>query len=197
MINELLEPWHLILASASPRRKELLSHLGIPFEVRVFNFSEELPGSGDPVEIAKHLARSKSNEVKPRLVKGDLVITADTVVWCDGHLMGKPGSREEATGMLRLLSGRTHMVVTGVCLLSDISSVTFSSETLVTFKSLSDEEIFYYVDNYKPYDKAGAYGIQEWIGYVGVERIEGSYFNVMGLPVQKLYSEIIEFIKNA
>ncbi|TFH35206.1 MAG: septum formation protein Maf, partial [Bacteroidia bacterium] len=187
----------LILASASPRRKELLSHLGIPFEVREFNFSEELPGSGDPVEIAKHLARSKSNEVKTRLAKGDLVITADTVVWCDGHLMGKPGSREEATGMLRLLSGRTHMVVTGVCLLSDISSVTFSSETLVTFKSLSDEEIFYYVDNYKPYDKAGAYGIQEWIGYVGVERIEGSYFNVMGLPVQKLYSEIIEFIKNA
>jgi len=196
MIADLFKSRHLILASASPRRRELLSHLGIPFEVRKIEFSEELPESSDPAEIAELLAISKGEEVKRGLSGGDIAITADTVVWCDENILGKPSGRQEAIDMLRMLSGKKHLVVTGVCLLSDTSFTSFSSETLVTFKTLSDQEIEYYIDNYKPYDKAGAYGIQEWIGYIGVEHIEGSYFNVMGLPVQKLYSELIKFIKN-
>lgn len=196
MISELFESRHLILASASPRRQELLSHLGIPFEVRKIDFTEDLPGSGNPVEIAEKLAISKAEVVKIDLGSVDIAITADTVVWCEGNLLGKPADRDEAVRMLRMLSGKTHRVVTGVCLLSDVTHTSFCSETLVTFKSLSEQEISYYIDKFNPFDKAGAYGIQEWIGFIGVERIEGSYFNVMGLPVQKLYSELIKFIHN-
>ena len=196
MISALFDSRNLILASASPRRRELLLHLGIPFEVRTIDFSEELPLTGDPVQIAKQIAILKGEEVRHGLVKGDVAITADTIVWCNGSLLGKPEDREEAAAMLRSLSGKQHLVVTGVCLLSNTSVTSFCSETLVTFKILTDQEIYYYIDNYSPYDKAGAYGIQEWIGFIGVERIEGSYFNVMGLPVQKLYLELIKFLKN-
>lgn len=196
MIGVLFKSTKLILASASPRRKELLAHLGIPFEVRKIDFNEEPPDKSDPREIALFLANSKAGQARVGLREGEVIITADTIVWCDGRLLNKPSGREEALEMLHFLSGKTHRVITGVCLLSGISCRSFYSETLVTFKNLTSEEIVYYVDNFKPYDKAGAYGIQEWIGYIGVERIEGSYFNVMGLPVQKLYCEITKFIQN-
>jgi septum formation protein len=197
MLAELLHNHRIILASSSPRRRELLSSLGIQFEVIKPPFDEAVPVSNDPEAIARSLAFSKARQVKEMEVIGDkdILITADTIVWCDNRVLNKPSGREEAIEMLNTLSGKSHLVVTGVCLLSGISDITFSSGTLVTFKKLSDEEISYYVDNYKPFDKAGAYGIQEWIGFIAVESISGSYYNVMGLPVQKLYTELCKFVK--
>jgi septum formation protein len=197
MLIELLKKHRVILASSSPRRSELLSCLGIQFELIKPLFDEAVPESNDPEEIARYLALSKAQQVykSGNIDDKDILITADTIVWCDGRILSKPSGIDEAFEMLSFLSGKTHLVVTGVCLLSGISNVAFSSSTLVTFKRLSSEEIKYYVDNFKPLDKAGAYGIQEWIGFIGVETISGSYYNVMGLPVQKLYTELIEFIK--
>lgn len=196
MIEYLFKSRRLILASASPRRSELLSHLGIPFEVWKTDYSEVPESNDDPVKAALSLAGRKADQVSHMIKPGDVVITADTVVWCRNMLLNKPADRAEAIEMLNMLSGRRHRVITGVCLFSDISRKTFFSETFVKFKTLSMEEIIYYVDNYKPYDKAGAYGIQEWIGFIGVEEISGSYFNVMGLPVQKLYAELTLFVEN-
>jgi septum formation protein len=184
---------HLVLASASPRRRELLSHLAIPFRVWQHPFVEDSSRDNSPEAIAVNLAVSKSDQIAGRIERGDIVITADTIVWCNGRLLNKPAGREEAISMLTLLSGKTHMVVTGVALRSLAQTASFASVTGVRFRELSEEEIVFYVDNYSPYDKAGAYGIQEWIGYIGVESISGSYFNVMGLPVQKLYTELIKF----
>lgn len=147
-------------------------------------------------EIAVSLALSKADEIRHLVKPDDIFITADTIVWCENRILNKPGDRDEAFEMLRFLSGKTHMVLTGVCLLSNTSVTSFFSETLVTFRELKDLEIEYYIDNFNPYDKAGSYGIQEWIGYIGVEFIEGSYYNVMGLPVQKLYTELINFLNN-
>ena len=183
--------YKIVLASNSPRRRELLGGLGIPFEVKVLpNISESYPDTLPADEIAEYIAREKGDVYKSRIDDDILVITADTVVICDDEVLGKPTDAADARRMLHLLSGRTHHVVTGVCLTTAFRQRSFSVRTEVTFKPLSDEEISYYVENYKPFDKAGAYGIQEWIGYIGVTGINGSYFNVMGLPVQRIYEEL-------
>ena len=186
--------YKVVLASNSPRRRELLGGLGIPFEVNVLpNISESYPDTLPADETAEYIAREKGDVYKNGIDEDILVITADTVVICDNEVLGKPVDAEDACRMLRLLSGRTHHVVTGVCLTTASRQRSFSVRTEVTFKQLSEEEISYYVTHYKPFDKAGAYGIQEWIGYIGVTGINGSYFNVMGLPVQRIYEELKQF----
>lgn len=180
----------IILASNSPRRKELLAGLDVPFEVRVIKGIEEGYPENLPVtEIPQYIAREKASAYQ--VGADELLITADTVVVVGHEVLGKPEDAGEASRMLHELSGRTHQVITGVCLTTAARQRAFSVETDVTFKNLSDDEISYYIERYKPYDKAGAYGIQEWIGYVGVTAIHGSYFNVMGLPVQRIWEEII------
>lgn len=182
---------NIILGSNSPRRKELLGGLGIAFEVRVLpDISENFPENLPVDETALYIAREKAEAYKPLLQEDDLVITADTVVVCGQEVLGKPVDADDARRMLRLLSGRTHHVITGVCLTMVACQRVFSVSTEVTFKQLSDEEINYYINKYQPFDKAGAYGIQEWIGYIGVTGLKGSYFNVMGLPVQRIYEEL-------
>ncbi|WP_299233361.1 Maf-like protein [uncultured Bacteroides sp.] len=186
-----LKKYNIILASNSPRRRELLSGLGINYEVKVINGVDEsylphLRGS----EIPEFISRIKAAAYRPLMGENDLVITADTIVYANNEVLGKPKDRDEAVKMLKILSGHTHQVMTGVSLTTYDFQKTFSSVSDVTFDVLSDEEINFYIDNYKPYDKAGAYGIQEWIGFIGVSGINGSYFNVMGLPVQKLYKEL-------
>lgn len=186
--------YKIVLASGSPRRKELLSGLGYEFEVRLLkDIDETYPEGLSGEEIAKHISRGKAEAYKETLANDELVITADTIVYLEGNVLGKPKDAAEARQMLRSLSGRKHQVITGVTLLTKEKIHTFASVSDVTFANLTDEEIAYYVDKYKPTDKAGAYGIQEWIGFIGVERIEGSYFNVMGLPVQRLYTELKQF----
>lgn len=186
-----LDKYKVILASNSPRRKELLSGLGIRYEVKTLPGIEEtypdtLKGEDIPVYIAREKADAYRNAMQP----DELIITADTIVWLDGVVMGKPTDEADARTMLRCLSGKTHQVITGVCLTTTGFQRSFATVTDVTFAELTDEEIDYYVERYKPMDKAGSYGIQEWIGFVGVEGIEGSYFNVMGLPIQRLYKEL-------
>lgn len=186
--------YNLILASNSPRRKELLRGLDLDFEVRVLpNVAETYPADFGALDVAEYIATEKALAYKNEITEHDLVITADTVVVIGNSVLGKPSDKTEACAMLHRLSGRTHQVVTGVCLTTTDRQRHFSVVTDVTFKHLSDEEIAYYVNRYKPYDKAGAYGIQEWIGYIGVTAINGSYFNVMGLPVQRIYEELSLF----
>lgn len=181
----------LLLASNSPRRKELLAGLDIPMEVvRLKDIDETHPAELEGGDIPLHIARLKMQAYDMELSAGEVLVTADTIVWCNGEEMGKPKDVADAQRMLRALSGRTHQVYTAVCLRSAIDHVEFVCGTDVTFAELTDEQIDYYISQYKPFDKAGAYGIQEWIGYVGVSRLEGSYFNVMGLPVQKLYTAL-------
>ena len=183
--------YRIFLASNSPRRKELLSGLGIPFEVRVNgDIDESYPSDLPPEAIALHISRKKAAAYLQTMSADELIITADTVVVASGEILGKPADASDAHRMLRLLSGTTHQVITGVCLTTTDHQVAFSVTTDVTFKDLSDEEIHYYIDHYRPYDKAGAYGIQEWIGYIGVTGLHGSYFNVMGLPIQRIYEEL-------
>lgn len=179
----------IILASNSPRRKELLGGLGVDFEVKVLKgVDESYPESLLATDVAEYIAAEKAAAYT---VKDDeLLITADTVVIVGRDILGKPADAADACGMLRELSGKTHQVVTGVCLTTSKEQRRFSVTTDVTFKQLSDAEINYYVDKYKPYDKAGAYGIQEWIGYIGVTALSGSYYNVMGFPVQRVYEEL-------
>ena len=182
----------LILSSNSPRRKELLAGLDIPFEVRVIeDIDESYPDSLPTGEIAEYIAQKKAAAYK--VGNDDVLITADTIVVLDDQILGKPADAEEAKQMLRSLSGKTHHVITGVCLKSRDQQHHFSVISEVTFKTLAEDEISYYVENYKPFDKAGAYGIQEWIGYIGVTGLSGSYFNVMGLPVQRIYEELKKF----
>lgn len=188
---ENLNKYRIILASNSPRRKELLSGLGVCYEVKTLPGIEEtypdtLPGE----EIPLYIAREKAAAYRECMQADELIITADTIVWLDGTVMGKPADEEDACRMLRALSGKTHQVITGVCLTTQEFQRGFSTVSDVTFATLTDEEIRYYVQHYRPMDKAGSYGIQEWIGFVGVECISGSYFNVMGLPVQRLYKEL-------
>lgn len=191
-----LSTYSIVLASGSPRRKELLAGLGLKFEVRLLpGIDESYPAGLMGEEIAQTISRKKAEAYRLTLQTDELIITADTIVCLDGQVLGKPSDAEEARRMLRLLSGRTHEVITGVTLLTHDNIHTFSSVTNVKFADITDREIDYYVDNYHPLDKAGAYGIQEWIGYIAVERIEGSYFNVMGLPVQRLYQELKTFCK--
>ena len=179
----------IILASNSPRRRELLGGLDIDFEVRVKDgICEDYPQDLPMEQIPQYISRAKCEAYT--LAADELLITADTIVWTDGRVLGKPASAAEAQGMLRMLSGKTHQVVTGVTLATTEWTTSFSAVTDVTFAELSDDEVRYYVERYAPMDKAGAYGVQEWIGYVGVTRLSGSYYNVMGLPVQRLYSEL-------
>jgi septum formation protein len=186
--------YKLILASNSPRRKELLAGLGMPFEVRVLqNIDEQYPDDLPVSEVARYIAKEKADAYRRIIAPDELIITADTVVIVGDEILGKPVDEADAVRMLKLLSGRTHQVTTGVCLLTAEKESCFDVTTDVTFKALSDEEIHYYVDHYRPFDKAGAYGIQEWIGYIGVTGLHGSYYNVMGLPVQRIYQELTKY----
>ena len=186
----------IILASNSPRRRELLSGLGYSFEVRVLDdIDESYPDTLRGSDVAAYISRVKAEAYRNSMVDDELIITADTIVCLDDKVLGKPADELEAMAMLRGLSGRTHQVYTGVTIVTVEESTTFVTRSDVTFAALTDEEILHYVTQYRPMDKAGAYGIQEWIGYIGVERIEGSYFNVMGLPVQRLYVELKKYLK--
>jgi len=186
-----LKKYKVILASNSPRRKELLGGLGIGYEVKTMpDIDESYPDGLSMEEVPVYIARSKADAYRPLMQPDELIITADTIVWLDGVVMGKPKDEEEACDMLRRLSGQTHQVVTGVCLTTIDRQQSFATVTDVTFDRLTEEEITHYVSRYQPMDKAGAYGIQEWIGYVGVRSIKGSYFNVVGLPIQRLYQEL-------
>ena len=192
---ENLAAYRIILGSNSPRRRELLAGLDLSFDVHVIpGLEENYPDSLQPQEIPVFLSKQKAEAYLPTLEDQVLLITADTIVWNETEVIGKPKDREDAIRMLRSLSGHEHQVVTGVCLTTTEKQETFSVVSSVRFASLTDEEIIYYVDKYKPFDKAGAYGIQEWIGYVGVESISGSFYNVMGLPVQRLYQELKRFV---
>lgn len=185
--------YHIILASNSPRRRELLSGLGLDYEVRTLpGIDESYPDTLSGEEIPVYISSQKASAYLDALKENELLITADTIVWLDGKVLGKPSDEEEACQMLRALSGKTHQVITGVTLATTSFQKSFASVSQVTFASLTEEEIKYYVTHYHPMDKAGSYGVQEWIGFIGVERIEGSYFNVMGLPVQRLYRELKE-----
>ncbi len=188
---ENLKKYHIILASNSPRRRELLAGLDIEYEVKVLpGIDESYPDTLAAEDIPQYISREKAAAYEAALQPDDLVITADTIVWTEGRVLGKPTDEEEAKAMLRQLAGRTHQVITGVTLLTKAMKRTFAVTSEVTFDALTEEEISYYVERYRPLDKAGAYGIQEWIGYVGVSALHGSYFNVMGLPVQRLYKEL-------
>ena len=191
---ENLEKYHIILASNSPRRRELLGGLGISFEVKVLpDIEEGYPEGLSIEEIPRYIAAEKAAAYKDIMADNDLIITADTVVVLGDEVLGKPTDLNDAKRMLRKLSGKTHQVVSGVYLMTKEKERGFSVVTGVTFKELSDEEIDYYVEKYHPLDKAGAYGIQEWIGYIGVTGLNGSYYNVMGLPVQRIYNELLLF----
>jgi len=185
---------HIILASRSPRRRYLLKQLGLEFTEISGEVDETIPAGITPDEIARHLSEKKASHFE-ELIKDSnhVIITADTLVLIDGQIIGKPDGYEEAYRMLRLLSGKKHQVVTGVTICSQQKRLTFTDWSDVYFKELSEEEIHYYLKHYQPYDKAGAYGVQEWIGYIAITRIDGSYFNVMGLPLQKLYEELRKF----
>ena len=191
-LNSQLSTLNVILGSQSPRRKELLGGLDIEFTTKVIpGLEETYPDTLQGEEIPVYLAEQKADAYT--LEDNDLLITADTIVWLDGRVYGKPADEAEAREMLRSLSGKTHDVITGVCVRTNKKNVSFASTTKVRFAELTEEEINHYVNKYRPMDKAGSYGVQEWIGYIGVEHIEGSYFNVMGLPIQKLYTVLKEF----
>ena len=191
---ENLKKYKIVLASNSPRRKELLGGLGLPFDVRTKQgIDESYPEGLNGEQIALHISKKKAEAYKSDMADDELIITADTIVYVDGEVLGKPKDKEDARRMFKLMSGREHQVITGVCVVAKEKTVQFASVTDVTFTQLEDEEIDYYINNYKPYDKAGAYGIQEWIGYVGITGIRGSYFNVVGLPVQRLYTALKQF----
>jgi septum formation protein len=178
----------LVLASNSPRRKQILEEAGITFTVRTKDIPENYPAHLNAVEVPSYLARLKAQAF---IISGDeTIITADTIVLLDGIILEKPSGYEEAFSMLKSLSGKKHQVITGVCLLNKNIEIIFSDTTDVYFRQLSDAEINFYLEHYKPFDKAGSYGIQEWLGMVGIEKISGSYFNVMGLPIHKLYAEL-------
>ena len=187
MLNNL--PYNIILGSQSPRRQELLHGLDVNFTVNVIagleeNYPATLQGEDIPMFLAQQKAEAYLNSLTPK----DMLITADTIVWLDGVVYGKPKDEADAKKMLRALSGKTHDVITGVCVTTTEQQETFAAVSKVTFASFSDDEIDYYIEKYRPMDKAGSYGVQEWIGYIGVEHIDGSFYNVMGLPVQRLYT---------
>ena len=192
MLNN-LKDYQLILASQSPRRHQMLKELGLDFKIQTKDVEEIYPDHLKGEEIPVYLAKLKAEAFVLDLNEKELVITADTIVCVDDMVLGKPKDRDDAVDMLKTLSGRSHQVISGVCLKSKHKEASFSTTTHVHFKELSLDEIDYYIDNYKPFDKAGAYGIQEWIGFVGIDGIEGSYFNVVGLPIQRLYQELSTF----
>ena len=196
LLQDRLKNYRLILASASPRRRELLASCDIEFVLaEKFECEELYPADLAAEKVAEYLSQLKSNAYPHPLCEGDILLTADTVVILGDKILGKPHSKEEAVEMISSLSGATHKVVTGVTLRTLSQTISFSAESLVSFRALDAEEVSYYVEKYRPMDKAGAYGIQEWIGYIGIEGIEGSFYNVMGLPVQRLYSALKELVR--
>ena len=194
MITDALNKYRIILASRSPRRQQLLTELGLRFEVVIKEYPETYPENLKGKEIALFVAKQKSDLFKGEISDNDVVITADTIVWCNNKVLGKPLNDEDAARILKEISGNTHEVITGVSILSTAREKAFSVSTKVTFDVISDEEIEFYIRSYRPFDKAGAYGIQEWIGIIACTHIEGSYFNVVGLPVHRLYKELQSFI---
>lgn len=197
LLHQLLADKQLILASNSPRRKQLLAGLDVNYQIWTNNDNPETYPNDLPIEqIPVYLAKQKATPFLTRLTNNVIIITSDTIVCCDNKVLGKPSDANQAKQMLSQLSGTGHTVITGVAITSLQKQAAFDARTKVYFKSMSTDEIDYYVDKYQPLDKAGAYGIQEWIGYIGIERIEGSYFNVMGLPVQKLYGELCRFVQS-
>lgn len=194
MIIDNLNKFKFILASRSPRRQQLLSDMGLKFDVVIMDYEETFPANLTGEEIARYVAHEKALSFNNKISDNEIIITADTIVWCNNKILGKPQNHEDALRILREISGNTHEVITGVTLLSKHKENTFSVSTKVTFETLSDEEINYYIQKFEPFDKAGAYGIQEWIGIIACSHIDGSYFNVVGLPVQRLYAELRQFI---
>ncbi len=196
LLKDKLKPYRLLLASQSPRRKELMTGCGLDYELAAKYDCEEVYPAGTPADkVPLYLSRLKSEAYPGPLGAQDILMTADTVVVLDGEVLGKPLDAEDAARMLRRLSGRRHMVVTGVTLRTAERMHTFAAESNVWFRPLTDEEIAFYLEAYKPFDKAGSYGIQEWIGYVAIEKINGSFYNVMGLPIQKVYVELEKFLQ--
>ena len=193
MLSDLLKDKIIVLGSASPRRKTLLRAIINDFEIKVSDLEEEYPKNLKEKEISEFLAIQKSDVLSIKIKKNEILITADTIVIKGGQILNKPKNKTEAKEMLVFLSGSSHKVITSVCLRDQQKKLVFSSITKVFFKPLSDAEINYYVEEYKPLDKAGSYGIQEWIGLIGITKIEGSYFNVVGLPIEKLYQKLIQF----
>jgi septum formation protein len=186
--------YKVLLASNSPRREELLRGIDIDFEIKVLpDIDESYPTNLPNEEVAEYVALKKANSYTNRLKEDELMITADTVVLLDNKIYGKPTNKEEAKEMLQNLSGKTHRVISGVCLTSTAKQTSFSVASDVEFSTLTKQEIEYYINRYAPFDKAGSYGVQEWIGYIGVKHISGSYFNIMGLPIQRLYRELLSF----
>ena len=195
LLQDRLKDYRLILASASPRRRELLAACDLEFTLaEKFECEERYPADLATDKVAEYLSQLKSNAYPHTLGEKDILLTADTVVILGDKILGKPHSEEEAIEMISSLSGATHKVITGVTLRTAKQTISFSAESLVSFRTLEAEEVRYYVEKYRPLDKAGAYGIQEWIGYIGIEGIEGSFYNVMGLPVQRLYATLKELI---
>ena len=195
LLHEKLRNRRLLLASQSPRRRELIAGCGLPYEpASKYDCEEIYPADLPAEEVPLYLSQLKSRAYPAALAPNDILLTADTVVVLDGEVLGKPHDRTDAIRMLHRLSGRRHTVVSGVTLRTPQRMQTFEARTNVWFRSLTDEEIEYYIDTFHPLDKAGSYGIQEWIGYVAIERIEGSFYNVMGLPIQKLYTELNQFL---
>ena len=190
MLQKLLQDRRLILASQSPRRSFFLKELNLDFEIRIKEVDETYPKHLQGKEISEYLAKLKATPFLESLEDPDILITADTIVWLDGRALGKPKTKKEAFDMLKSLSGKDHEVISSVALSTIEKQVLISDVTAVSFKKLTDEEIDFYIETFKPFDKAGSYGIQEWIGYIGIQKIKGSYFNVMGFPVQKFYTAL-------
>lgn len=186
-------PYQIILGSNSPRRQELLKSLGFAFLNKPINADESFPVNLQAEEICLYLAEKKADAYAEDLQDDEILITADTIVWCEGKVFNKPANFVEGKKMLETLSGKMHEVFTGVCLKSGNKQTTFYDVSKVYFKKLKPEEIEYYLTNYSPYDKAGGYGVQDWLGYIGIDKIEGSFYNVMGLPVKELYEELVKF----
>lgn len=190
ILNNLVDK-NIILASKSPRRQELLKGLGLSFKVKTKEVHEDFPSSLSSNKVSAFLAKKKANAFE--LTENELLITSDTTVLLEGKVLNKPANKKEAVEMLQNLSGKSHQVCTGVCVKTTDKELVFSENTEVTFKPLSLEEIEHYINNFKPFDKAGSYGIQEWIGFIGIKKIEGCYYNVMGLPLARLYQELLDF----
>lgn len=186
-------PYQIILGSNSPRRQELLKSLGFTFLNKPINADESFPATLQAEDICLYLAEKKADAYEEDLLESQILITADTIVWCEGKVYNKPANFVEGKKMLEALSGKMHEVFTGVCLKSGNKQTTFFDVSKVYFKKLKPEEIEYYLTNYNPYDKAGGYGVQDWLGYIGIDKIEGSFYNVMGLPVKELYEELVKF----
>jgi septum formation protein len=193
MLNEQLHNYHLILASGSPRRQQFFKELGLDFEIRLKEIEEVYPPHLRASEITDYLAELKASAFTSELNANDILVTSDTIVWHQNECLGKPKDYQDAFQMLQKLSAGTHQVITSVCLKSSEKSETFHAITHVTFKPLTDSEIRYYLDHYQPFDKAGSYAIQEWIGYIGITKIEGSYTNVVGMPMQLVYNKLLNF----